>query len=272
MHLATIFRTRRLWLVGIVLIGMLAAGGVVYVYAHHTPSQTQSRLGPQEIIEHPEAAAGSTSPQAAFTKSVTLLPCAATAATNYGYGTPAAHLAVSWIVADKISGIVLARAECPSTDPDPRPRIYLLGYRRDQSGTWHQDRGVITRQYAADDPVTPPTKTPASSHVPSWLPLPPSFYSYQTTTIPETVLWSSRQHIVVTGIAQQDAIRPAQATSLTVGGSAGWYDEENGVNMVVVPLSAGKTFFFASDISGNQLIDLANRAFQHLQDFYPTLP
>lgn len=74
------------------------------------------------------------------------------------------------------------------------------------------------------------------------------------------------------GHVADPATKPADATSITVNGQAGWLTRQNGIITVTVPQADGVTAFFAGAGSTTQIEALAAIAFSHMDEVLAPLP
>jgi hypothetical protein len=241
----------------------------------HTPSLRSSPPPlPQEIIENPLAAIGSMSPQDAFTKSVTLLPC---------NGVAARTLSITWLAASFDYGVAYILADCTNLLKDPRSVSALLPFGKTLSGEWKIMRGSIIPQSPNSRMAPFPDHSDQSAvygpaynvTVPVWLSLPGN--GYLGALMPADAqqyhdalaYWVSQQYIFITGIFAQAPVRPSCAQSMTINNYPGWICQQNGLAFVTLLLSGNKTFFFAGNAPRDQIIEDAAQAQAHLSELFP---
>ena len=217
---------------------------------------------PSDFLWSGQATTGSQNAQQAFVSGVRLTPCLDTQATPFPRSVAARSVTVSWLFNGSSYG--LARIQSPTCDPPARPFnhatwLFVLGRTLDPAHEWDPNGGGDIA-FGPADAAQPP---------PSWLPLPADTYHQELLTGPSYAsgaVWAGQTRLFIFGHVADVAIRPAGATSVTVGGDAAWLTTANGLTTVTRVLPDGSSLFFSGAAAPTSVRSLAAAAFAHVND------
>lgn len=260
-------------LLGVVAILLIVAG--MLIAQHGGQPNLNPGLGPepQRFLWAEQATLNSQTPQQAYAAAMRLTPCIGAPSATPGLGGPPRSSSVTWIVATHNYGLAHIEATC---DPPARTyRLWLFEIFRIPAQGWRPQGGVIASNWSANPDVTP---TPT----PTWLSLPHDTYNYfqieqpGIAEYPEVgvVEWDAQQRLFIFGHIADQAIRPANASSVVVDHLPGWMTTENGLVTITVGRADGTTLFFSGTAAPSVIQSLAAQAFAHadeaLQPLQPT--